>query len=92
VKGRHFIGVVFLIAIVVAMCRPQRDDYVELSDDDAFTVAVHALAIAKITGCGDLEITSQLGHDINVRCGDGRIHTITNGPATLKVDGKIVEY
>lgn len=63
---------------------------VELNRDDAFTIATVVLAHGRVTGCGDLEVTKQYGtlKEIDVRCGDGRTHSLQWSPV-FKVDGSI---
>jgi hypothetical protein len=44
---------------------------VNLSDDDAFTLASMILARGKVLGCGDMRVVGQLQRTIKVECGHG---------------------
>jgi len=64
-----------------------------VSDEQAFSVAMHILARGKKKGCGSFDIVwrdDQATH-IRVKCYDGRTWELENGPM-LKINGEFVSY
>lgn len=62
--------------------------YKEPTKDQMFGVAAHILALGKVKGCGEFEVTNAIPdlERIYVKCGNGREYSLKNG-SMLEIDG-----
>lgn len=87
-----FVGFIGYVILSLTFCSKQSEPEPQaVSDSDAEGVAMHLLALGKVTGCGSFEITSRdkLAKRLEVKCSDGRTHVLLNKPMP-EVNGKVV--